>query len=570
MSVRSSGSGVVSSLSSCWLLLGSAAGPLMSCADRSPVGSTSARPNEFSSRPVDMSNMDANGANQRSSAAMRTSHVNDAGSDASGDHAGLIRHTATGATKGIESLNTVDSSGVDASVHAVSIEVCAPGTSTRGRDAGAIGCEPCQAGTYSSGVNWLQCEAWSECGWAPVVAEGSSTSDRVCESGGRIVQFGSRDMDTVSDLLIGHRGAVYVAGSADADFVGFARLSGASERYVARVTQGGRLEWVRYLVEALGLSAFGDSRNVELVQMGENIVAVWREEDFDGYRHDLVATEVAAHGEQLSETRVALELDIEDEFPPTFDVAAAIAVSDEDIVIVGSQRESTWDSCGSSWVFRMRLNGGVIWRDTHSLSDVCVGWETAAVRNGVVYLGGNVYTGREVHGLVQAIAPDGAVLSSWTFEQTAGRLESLVVDEDDNRLIAFSNGVDTQIQKWAVPETQVWSRTLRGAYLTPRLALGHAGSVWVTGGTDLVRTEHGYDGLAAHYGSVDVYVEKIAVSGETVWLTQFGSSGDETGTDVAIFEDRVYVAGETDGAMGVSRGGVDGFVGELVDVVLGF
>jgi hypothetical protein len=218
----------------------------------------------------------------------------------------------------------------------------------------------------------------------------------------------------------------------------------------------------------------------------------------------------------------------------------------------------------------VRLSSGVVWRDAHTSSDLCVDWETAAVRNEVVYLGGNVYTGRNAHGLVQAIDPDGAFISSSNFEQTAGRLESLVVDADDNLLIALTNGVDTQIQKWANSGKQLWSKTLHGAYLTPRLALGDASSVWVTGGTDLVRTQVGYDGLAAHYGTVDVYVEKIAPSGETMWLTQFGSAGDEAGTDLCVFEDQLYVAGETDGALGISLGQVDGFVAQLNDVIVQF
>lgn len=551
-----------------WLLLAGAGGLVVACAERARGGWTPSRSDGAGNSPVAFT-PDAEGANEESSAETQSTRLVDAGLEVPVGEAGLVGGTHATRTHSTETRDDLDDSGVEASVHVISIEVCPPGTFAQGGDALVRRCEPCPKETYSSGVNWSQCDPWSECGWAPVVAQGTSESDRACAPRGRIVQFGSREMDAVSDLVVGAEGGVYVAGTAEGDFPGFARLSGAGTRYIAKVGQGGRLEWVTYLQESLGRSLLSESGDTELVSMGQNLVAVWRDADFDGYRHDLVLTEVSAQGKRVSETRVALEVDQQNPFPPTFNIGAAVRAADDDIVVAATRRESTWDECGSSMVFRMRLNGGVVWSDALTLSDVCVSWEAAAVHDGVAYLGGNVHTGRSQQGLVHAVSPDGVVLTSWDFEQTAGRLESLVVDQDSSLIIALSNGVDAQLQKWASPGTQVWSKTLRGAYRTPRLALGDAGSVWVTGGTDLIRTSRGYDGLGAHYGSVDVYVEKIAASGETMWLTQFGSAGDEAGIEVCVVADQVYVAGETDATLGVSMGNVDGFVAQLNDVMVG-
>lgn len=453
------------------------------------------------------------------------------------------------------------SSSADGLLVDVVIEVCPAGTFVDVDELTRKTCKMCERGTFSSGFNWSKCIAWSQCGWGIVATEGTSTKDRACASSKNVVQFGSREVDEVWDVL-GAQEGVYVAGYVGANFPGYDRLIKTGSRYVAKVSPTGKLEWVHYIGESPSFDGwFSATFRTALTRADKGIVAVWAESDTFGARVNLVVTELALSGEQLSEARVPLEIE-QSLFSPELVVHEAVALEVDQFLVVGTLRESSWGVCGKSWVIRMRANGEVIWTDFLS-AERCLAWEAAFARDGVVYLGGNVHEDGVQYGIIYALTFDGLFAGQREFDATAGALEGLVVDEDGNLVVAFSDGVDAHVHKWTPLGTEVWSKTLRGAYLPPHLALGRDSSVWIAGGTDLVLTESGYDGLTPHPGSVDVYVGNLSKTGETVQFFQFGSRGNDVASSISIFQDKVYVAGETDGVMGIPVGEADGFVIQL-------
>jgi hypothetical protein len=72
----------------------------------------------------------------------------------------------------------------------------------------------------------------------------------------------------------------------------------------------------------------------------------------------------------------------------------------------------------------------------------------------------------------------------------------------------------------------------------------------------------GVVGGASSYGAYDVYITRLTLTAEVVWTKQLGTSGDEQGKAVAVTDNAVYVAGSTTAAFPtfITAGGPDAFV----------
>lgn len=450
------------------------------------------------------------------------------------------------------------------SVQVVEIEVCGPGTFVQG-DRSTQVCAPCDGGTFSSGINWPECLPWTACGWAPLVEAGSAETDAVCEVGRRVVQFGSREVDSVTDVAVGPDGHVYLAGVVDADFPGFSRLEGWASRFVVRLSETGELQPVWYLGGDGGPYLWYWYRpNVELVNLGSRLLAVWMETDDIDAPQEVLATDLSADGSQGTETRIVIE-------PPSatpearLELGSVVALPEGDLIVGGSYHDRFGDPCVSGVVIRLDLDGELIWREEFGFEGTCVQWNTAFQRNGLVYIAGNVERDGGTYGIVEVVTAEGELLSTKTFAPEDGQLHDVAIADNQDWVVALSTGVDATVQKWSAAGDLLWSKTLHGAYVRPRLALAGAGGVWVTGGTDWVRTTTGYDGLVSHYGTLDAYLERLDENGETLWLSQFGSAGNEVGRAVVVSGDEVFVAGETNGVMGSAVGQMDGFVVQVIE-----
>lgn len=69
-------------------------------------------------------------------------------------------------------------------------------------------------------------------------------------------------------------------------------------------------------------------------------------------------------------------------------------------------------------------------------------------------------------------------------------------------------------------------------------------------------------GDASSYGSYDVYITRLTLTAEIVWMRQLGTIGEEQGSAVAVTDNSVYVAGSTTSAFPTFKtaGGPDAFV----------
>lgn len=119
--------------------------------------------------------------------------------------------------------------------------------------------------------------------------------------------------------------------------------------------------------------------------------------------------------------------------------------------------------------------------------------------------------------------------------------------------------MDGWVAKFSPAGVQEWIKPVAstGNDQVVTLAVGTGGDVYVGGFTS------GTLGGAA-VGDKDAFVRKMKPSGETVWTTQFGSAGDDRGTDLVVGSNGVvHVVGHTNGQLGVSAGGTDVFVASI-------
>lgn len=459
----------------------------------------------------------------------------------------------------------VDGNGIDGGVFStqdIAIDVCAPGTFVAtGAPGGVRECVPCEPGTYSATVNSDECEAWTECEWAPVVAAGTSSQDVECEQGGRFRQFGSVSSDTVSSIAVGPVGDVLIAGLAGDGFPGFPSYA-SNACYVAAYTPSGHLQTVSNLACA-ARNLYSTDINmtlsfVQLLAVGTHIVAIWVDPDRPS---QLVASSVppVVGVEPIPETRVALGLP-DTEFPlDGASVSGAAALGPNEFVVVVTYEPDELDGCGTSVLVRVRIGEGLVTRYDIAPRDPCVSWDALAVVNDQIYLAGSQHFGSRASGVLEIHTLENSVSSQLSFDASLGTLESLVVDRSGNRILAFATPVDAVVQKYDATGQHLWSTTLRGAYHHPRLFLS-GDEIWVTGGTDLVLTDVGYDGFGANYGSLDAYLARLTQAGELTWLSQFGSVKRDAGRSLATLDGRLYLAGVTNGVLASAIGDFDGFL----------
>jgi hypothetical protein len=107
--------------------------------------------------------------------------------------------------------------------------------------------------------------------------------------------------------------------------------------------------------------------------------------------------------------------------------------------------------------------------------------------------------------------------------------------------------------------TSAWTTQFGGSGSDQGLALATApDAVYIAGVTD------GRLPKQRAIGGTDAFVAKLGVGGRVQWMRQFGSSGDDRATGIAVGGGALIVAGDTDGRVGsVQHGLRDGFVARV-------
>jgi uncharacterized protein (TIGR03437 family) len=119
-------------------------------------------------------------------------------------------------------------------------------------------------------------------------------------------------------------------------------------------------------------------------------------------------------------------------------------------------------------------------------------------------------------------------------------------------------GVDAFIRKYDADGNVLWTRqfgTVSDDYILGVAA--HTSGVYVVGYIDCCgATLPGFPATAA----ADAFVRKYDGNGNEVWTRLFGTQNTDHAVSVAVDSTGVYVAGTTNGQLGIGSGGTDGFV----------
>jgi hypothetical protein len=122
-----------------------------------------------------------------------------------------------------------------------------------------------------------------------------------------------------------------------------------------------------------------------------------------------------------------------------------------------------------------------------------------------------------------------------------------------------AGGLDAFIRKYDPAGTEVWTRQFggAGADVAAGVAVDNAGNVLVVGTTSSSLAEHGQS------KSFDAFVRRYDEAGNEGWTRQFGTAGGDNARDVNVDQgNRLLVTGSTEGALPgqVSGEGYDAFV----------
>jgi carbonic anhydrase/acetyltransferase-like protein (isoleucine patch superfamily) len=205
----------------------------------------------------------------------------------------------------------------------------------------------------------------------------------------------------------------------------------------------------------------------------------------------------------------------------------------------------------STYVRKYSPSGSLVW-ESFFPDDSTDAKEMAFDSQGNIYGAGSVRptgTDRYYDGVVTKFAPDGTVVWSQEFgtlvaggSGTSGwdAAEGVVVDSSDNVYAAlyvegdfdgtWAGGQDIALIKFAPNGTELfrkqWGTT--GDDRTTDAAIDASGNIYVLGETtgDLYGTHLG--------GYFDNFLVKVGPDGTVIWGRQFGSSGGEIGTGMAV------------------------------------
>ena len=121
----------------------------------------------------------------------------------------------------------------------------------------------------------------------------------------------------------------------------------------------------------------------------------------------------------------------------------------------------------------------------------------------------------------------------------------------------YHHGYDAFVRKYNGAGDEIWTRQFgtTGTDQVSSLAVDDSG-VYVAGSTD------GRFPKQRSGGDLDAFVARFGPTGRPVWLRQFGTRGGDEATALAVAGTGLFVAGSTGGRLGGSRvGGIDAFVG---------
>ena len=259
---------------------------------------------------------------------------------------------------------------------------------------------------------------------------------------------------------------------------------------------------------------------------------------------------------------------------------------DGSIYIVGETSstalEGQINSGQSDAVFsKYDTSGNKVWTRLVGGSGYDFGTSIETGLDGAIYVGGVTETnldGQLNHGAVDGFLSkySAAGTKLWTrlaggtgydgiHALTLGVDGSIYVAGDANNTVdaqAFGGTVDAFISKYDASGNKAWTRLVGGTAFERGVALatGLDGSIYLAG-----VTESAFDGQTSN-GGLDAYVSKFDTSGNKLWTRLVGGTGTDYTSAIAVgLDGSIYLAGDTDGAIGgqANSGEKDAFLTKL-------
>lgn len=372
-------------------------------------------------------------------------------------------------------------------------------------------CEPCADDEYSKDANAARCTPATACGHPWKYAKKSTpVADAECTA--PIRQFGSPLGDNLAQAAVDAAGNVYVAGSTSGDLA--SENAGMSDGYLRKYDASGRIEWETQFgsddqdtVTDLALDSDGD---VYLVGVTAGTLPGGTS---TGGNEDAYVVKYSANGvRQLTWQFRGLD-------DNGSNAATSVAVDGSGNIYVAGTT-SGGPTAKGVFLRKYESSGTVAWTATNTA--------------------------------------DPAASAAWT-NPTAG------VDTGGTAYLAWHRNGDGVTQN-AVAQypadgdgTAAWTTILNNPaedlFAPPTGVAATDGSVYVVGYTmgDVGTT---------NFGGEDAYIVRYDVEGRAVWTDQFGGTGDDRATDVAVDANGdVFVLGVTKNALATpNEGGDDGFL----------
>jgi hypothetical protein len=229
--------------------------------------------------------------------------------------------------------------------------------------------------------------------------------------------------------------------------------------------------------------------------------------------------------------------------------------------------------------FTLGLSASAIAYAQHQSADVAFAAFTA---NNQVYIGGqavgaippvgqNTYLGGEGDSFLQAYDQNGNLL--WTAEYGSpeqDRVLGVAADATGVYAAGFSMGAmtgqqfygatDAYVAKFSLTGEQLWMHQFGGPAVDRLQAATSDGAyLYVTGYT--AESLYGQPFL----GQQDCFAQKWTQSGDLIWTLEFGTTGEDRCYGIAVNSTGIFIAGRTSGAFAghVNLGNLDAFVTEL-------
>jgi hypothetical protein len=281
----------------------------------------------------------------------------------------------------------------------------------------------------------------------------------------------------------------------------------------------------------------------------------------------------------LAGTAGAQTLQWGDQFgTPKGDAAAAVTTGPGGVYVVGRAGADLPGASGAggsdAFVRKYANDGTVLWTRQFGTPDRDGAAGVATDSSGVYVAGttGGQFAGQTTNGLrdgfVRKYSPTGTLDWTQQFGTTnSDAVHGIAVTSDGVFVVGDTYGVfDGQSQKglldayvvaFSTSGTPKWTRQFGTTSSDDGSAIAGDGSgVYVSG-----ETKGAFPGRTSNGGG-DAYLRKISPAGATDWTRQFGTSGTDTGSGVAVAGSSVFVAGSTSGTFlhQESVGGGDSYV----------